>query len=82
MFWSQDPFIIKDLKDVLFMWVIISINIFCFFINQITIRNLLHVDINNIFYEKHIFWDFPGGAVDKTLCSQCRGPGFDPWSGN
>ena len=26
--------------------------------------------------------DFPGGAVDKTLCSQCRGPGFNPWSGN
>ena len=26
--------------------------------------------------------DFPGGAVVKTLRSQCRGPGFDPWSGN
>ena len=26
--------------------------------------------------------DFPGGPVAKTLCSQCRGPGFDPWSGN
>ena len=25
--------------------------------------------------------DFPGGAVDKTPRSQCRGPGFDPWSG-
>ena len=23
-------------------------------------------------------WDFPGGPVAKTLCSQCRGPGFDP----
>ena len=23
-------------------------------------------------------WDFPGGAVVKTLRSQCRGPGFDP----
>ena len=20
--------------------------------------------------------------VAKALCSQCRGPGFDPWSGN
>ena len=27
-------------------------------------------------------WDFPGGPVIKTLCSQCMGPGFDPWSGN
>jgi len=26
--------------------------------------------------------DFPGGAVAKTLCSQGRGPEFDPWSGN
>ena len=26
-------------------------------------------------------WDFPGGLVVKTLCSQCRGHGFDPWSG-
>ena len=28
------------------------------------------------------FGDFPGGPVTKTLCSQCRGPGFDPWSMN
>ena len=26
--------------------------------------------------------DFPGGRVAKTLCSQCRGHRFDPWSGN
>ena len=26
--------------------------------------------------------DFPGGPVAKTLHSQCRGPGSDPWSGN
>ena len=27
-------------------------------------------------------WDFPGGSVAKTTCSQCRGPGLDLWSGN
>ena len=27
-------------------------------------------------------WDFPGGPVAKTLHSQCRGPGFNPWLGN
>ena len=27
-------------------------------------------------------WDFTGGPVAKILSSQCRGPGFDPWSGN
>ena len=26
--------------------------------------------------------DFPGAPVAKTSRSQCRGPGFDPWSGN
>ena len=26
--------------------------------------------------------NFPGGPVAKTLHSQCRGPGFDPWSGD
>ena len=26
--------------------------------------------------------DFPGGPVAKTPRSQCRGPGFDAWSGN
>ena len=26
--------------------------------------------------------DLPGGPVAKTLHSQCRGPGFSPWSGN
>ena len=25
---------------------------------------------------------FPGGPVGKNRRSQCRGPGFDPWSGN
>ena len=27
-------------------------------------------------------WDFPGGPVVKTVCFQCKGHGFDPWSGN
>ena len=26
--------------------------------------------------------DFPGGPVVKTPRSQCREPGFNPWSGN
>ena len=27
-------------------------------------------------------WDFSDGPVAKTPCSQCKGPGFDPQSGN
>ena len=27
-------------------------------------------------------WDFACGSVAKTPQSQCRGPGFDPWSVN
>ena len=26
--------------------------------------------------------DFPGSPMAKTLHFQCRGPGFNPWSGN
>ena len=26
--------------------------------------------------------DFPAGPVAKTPCSQCRGPGFNPYPGN
>ena len=26
--------------------------------------------------------DFPGGPVAKTPCSWCKGPGFNPRSGN
>ena len=29
-----------------------------------------------------MWWEFPGGPGTKTLCSQCRGPGVSPWSGN
>jgi len=25
---------------------------------------------------------FPGAPVAKTMSSQCRGPRFNPWSGN
>ena len=42
---------------------------FCFFNN--CLKN------NFVFY-----WDFLGGSVAKTLCSQYRGPKFDLWSGN
>ena len=31
---------------------------------------------------QEITWDFPGGPVAKTQPSQCRGPGFNPWSGD
>ena len=36
------------------------------------------------FFLKYViyFWNFPGGPVARTLCSQCSGPGLDPWSGN
>ena len=36
----------------------------------------------SFFYMKHRYRDLADGPVAKTLCSQCRGPGFDPWSEN
>ena len=44
----------------------------------------LHTDIVKIIIIIIIIiiaWDFPGSPVAKTLCSQCRGPGFHLWSG-
>ena len=32
--------------------------------------------------KKKISRTFPGDPEAKTLCSQCRGPEFNPWSGN
>ena len=32
--------------------------------------------------EKALIRDFPGGPVARTLSSQCRGPGFNPYAGN
>ena len=32
--------------------------------------------------QEKLLGDFSGGPVAKIPCSQCRVPGFDPWSGN
>ena len=32
--------------------------------------------------QRRVGGDFPGGPMAKTLCSQSRGPGTNPWSGN
>ena len=31
---------------------------------------------------KFVILGLPWGTIVKTLCSQCRGWGFNPWSGN
>ena len=41
-----------------------------------------YVKTYQVVHLKNVQWDFPGGLVGKTSHSQCRGPGFDPWSGN
>ena len=38
--------------------------------------------IRQIKVKNQVPGDFPSGPVAKTLCSQCRVPGFDPWSRN
>ena len=39
---------------------------------------LMNIDTNIV--DKTVAnWDFSGGPVAKTLCSQCRGPEFNPW---
>ena len=34
------------------------------------------------YIKNYRFWDSPSGPVANTPCSQCRGPGFNLWSGN
>ena len=36
----------------------------------------------NVSSERNELKEFPGGPGAETPCSQCRGPGFNPWSGN
>ena len=42
----------------------------------------IFADHNSMRLEINYKRDFPGGPVAKTPCSQCRGLGFHPWSGN
>ena len=48
------------------LWVF---SVFCYNVTA-TVKNL------------YISQDFPGGPTVKTLCSQCRGHGFNPCSGD
>ena len=52
--------------------------------SKLHVLYFLYLQIKELNLQKfiHGFWDFPGGLVAKTLCSQCRGPGFDPWLGS
>ena len=52
---------------------------------QKTKEKIAKLDLNKIktfVHERTLLKGFPGGPVAKTLRSQCRGPGIDPWSGN
>ena len=55
-------------------------HIFFFFCSR---HFMLHDAYSWIFLCKYKdYGDFPCGPVVKTLCSQCRGPGFSPLLGN
>ena len=38
--------------------------------------------INSGLHKQRKTRDFPGDPAAKTLCSQCKEPGFNPWSWN
>ena len=38
--------------------------------------------VKPVFARSANYRDFPGDPVARTPSSQCRGPGFNPWSGN
>ena len=47
-----------------------------------SIRDCCSYSLYVFFYCLKNEGDLPDGLVVKTLHCQCRGPGFDPWSGN
>ena len=49
---------------------------------DLTYFSLKSYDIKLYHIISHTLWDFLGGSVAKTLRSQCRELGFNPWSGN
>ena len=56
------------------------------FLSAFFFFNALLLPIDHKILEGRVFkinsWDFSTGPVAKTPCSQCKGPGFDPQSGN
>ena len=40
---------------------------------------LLDVEAACTCFQNTPYWDFPGCPMVKTLCSQCKGCGLDPW---
>ena len=45
-------------------------------------KDLQNISFPKCLLNKKSLGIFPGGSVAKTLHSQGRGPGSDPWSGN
>ena len=74
-FWSQDSFMLLITKDPKEHGLKVSIY-------QHLPYQKLKWNILNTYYLilKQHQWDFPGGPVAETLCSQCTGPGFNPCS--
>ena len=46
------------------------------------LHSLMNSISPSLFYFKSPSWEFPGGPVVRTPPSHCRGPRFNPWSGN
>ena len=65
--WNRGPFTKKNSNEM-DLWV-----------NRL--KPLVKWEMRGV-YKIQNMGDFPGGPVAEALCFQCRGPGFDPWSGN
>ena len=60
-------------------WMMLPQNCLC--IARILLAVLSQILLGHICSDHCKPWDFAGGPVVKTLCLQCGGHWFDPWSG-
>ena len=63
---------IWEMMDTFTILTVVMISQVCAYVKSYQILHFKHVR----------FRHFLGGPGAKTLCSQCRGAGFNPWSGN
>ena len=78
----QLPFLFLPVQLLMSCFLLNVTGVLCWFF--VRYKKELSMDSSYVefAFENQSLRDISGGSVAKTLRSQCRGPGFNPWSGN